>query len=193
MDFRGPFSGQVVCVGLPMYHFRDIRNDTPKISWQMTRSDQPTQPSDPVRVRAQKDGGKQFIFYPENDDLFMRTGQQVIQACQLGISIEVWLSELRDLVDYVASWARTPGSKVSTVFAEPRATRLVLFMVPKGEQFDFELADQLVVLEGELLTKFNVGNIETLQIPQSDLDRFIDQRHARCVYGQAEPHRPVEA
>ena len=37
------------------------------------------------------------VLRPSDNDLFLRTGKQVIDACKLDISIELWIHELASM------------------------------------------------------------------------------------------------
>jgi hypothetical protein len=72
---------------------------------------------------------------------------------------------------------------VRAAFCAPRGTRTVLFFIPVSDRFDFDLADELTVLNMELVNKFNIGMVEVRQIPWDEIDRFLDPGSARQVYG----------
>lgn len=146
---------------------------------------------DAVRVT---DSDPQVVLHPANDDLFVRTGRQVIGACRLGISVELWLRELDAALAKVREWAAARADSVRACYCAPRVERIMLFFCPKSEQFDFELADGLADLNVQLVKDFNVGMVEVSQVPWEELDRFVNLELARLVYGeQRRPHPPVEA
>ncbi|HXE54419.1 MAG TPA: hypothetical protein VN541_15460 [Tepidisphaeraceae bacterium] len=154
----------------------------------------PAKSKNKVHIDAALDGAREFVLHPESNDLFVRTGKQVIEACQLGISVEVWLTELSGMLERVIRWAGERATRVRSCFVSPAGSKTVLFFVPTSEQFDFDLADELTDLTSELLKEYNVGMVELGQIPWAELDRFLDPRTAIHIYGeQQEPHRSVEA
>ncbi|MFA7236228.1 MAG: hypothetical protein WC058_05120 [Phycisphaeraceae bacterium] len=53
----------------------------------------PSKPA-PVTIRNDVDGDRPLILHPEDNDLFVRTGRQVIDACGLHIGVELWLREM---------------------------------------------------------------------------------------------------
>ena len=145
-----------------------------------------------VHIQADRDGGRPFVLHPDDDDLFVRTGRQVIDACRLGISIDVWLEELTSLAGELRAWATERSTKVRACYLTTRSSRVVAFVAPTSPNFDFDLADELAVLNTALLRKFNVGMIELHQVPWGELDRFLDTETARLVYGE-HPTRPPQA
>jgi hypothetical protein len=139
-------------------------------------------------------GDPQVLLHPEDNDLMVRTGKQVIEACQLNISIELWKLEFDALCLSVKEWATKSNELARSVLIAPRGGKLALFVSPMGNTFDFDLADSLVQLNTLLAQKFNVGMVEILQIPSEEVDRFVDGSKARVLYGnQAGSHQPVEA
>jgi hypothetical protein len=148
----------------------------------------------PISIDESADGGRQVVLRPENNDIFIRTGRQVIAGCSLGISLDLWLDELNSMMSFVAQWAKEHSASVDACFIEPRPRCTMLFFVPKSAHFDFDLADELVKLNVQVVKDFNVGMVETHQIPDSELDRFLNPPMARQIYGDPRtPRSTVEA
>jgi len=149
-----------------------------------------------IHIDELKDGERQYVLRPENNDLFVRTGRQVIEACRLNISVDLWMTELTAMLNNVREWAGAHPAHVHSVYCAPKGARVVLFFMPPGEQFDFDLAEQLADLNRDLLTRFNVGAVEVHQIPWGERHRFLDLDTSWPVYGEHDergPHHPVEA
>lgn len=153
-----------------------------------------TQANAPVQIDGRKDADRPVVIRPADDDLFVRTGRQVIEACRLNISIEVWLSELEAMLAEVKAWAESRHERIRSCYCTPRGRKMVLFFVPLTGRFDFNLADELADLSSHLVKTFNVGMVETHQVPWDEVDRFLDVQNSQLVYGeQREPHPAVEA
>ncbi len=134
-----------------------------------------------------------MVLRPENNDLFIRTGKQVIEDCHLGVSLDVWLHEVDALQEHVRRWAETRADRTLCVYVVPRITKLVMFVMPAAGRFDFDLADEMAELNAHLARTFNTGPTEILQVPAGELDRFVSGGKARLLYGgQAESHPAVE-
>lgn len=145
-------------------------------------------------INEAKDGDTSYILHPDDNDLFFRTGKQIIESCQLGISIEVWIDELNSMVEHVRAWASGKNDRVRTCYCTPKGTKVVLFFSPNSAAFDFDLADCLSVLNLELIQKFNVGMVEVHQIPWNEIDRFVDTESTKLIYGEHfKPPAAVEA
>lgn len=145
-------------------------------------------------IRENADGASQFVLHPENDELFTRTGRQVIEACRLGISIEVWLHERDSMFDDVRRWIKDGRTgRISACYAVPRGVGIGLFFTPRRECYDFDLADELAKLNARLVRTFNIGPVEVLQLPEDELDRFIVLEEALRIYHHADPPRQTVA
>lgn len=137
----------------------------------------------PSKIDARADSDRTFVIAPENQDLFVRTGQQIIAHCQLGISVELWLIEIGALAERAREWCQQRPA-VRSCYCAPRGARVIFFVAPVAESFDFDLADAMALFTLDLLKSFNVGAIELLQVPWDNFDRFIDPETAQHVYGE---------
>lgn len=137
---------------------------------------------------------REFVLHPENNSNFVRTGRQIIEACQFDISISDWCEELKNMLEKVAIWSKKHADKVLACFATTYGAGIGLFFIPQSETFDFDLADELAQLTLILVRKFKVGMVESHQIPVSELDRFLIRENTCVVYTDANiTHKPVEA
>ncbi len=146
-----------------------------------------------IHIRKTAHSGTQFVLHPDGDELFTRTGRQVIEACRLGISIDVWLHECEDMLGHVVKWIRNQAGRVRRCYAVPRDAGLGLFFVPKSASFDFDLADELAKLNRTLVQSFNVGAVEIHQVPAEEIHRFLVPECSRQIYDADSAHQPVEA
>lgn len=131
-----------------------------------------------------RDGVSTFILRPDSNDLFFRTGRQIIESCQLGISIEVWIRELKAMVQHVANWCEQNKGCVRSCYCAPNRGTVVFFVSPKSDRCDFKLADALTDLNTIIVRQFNVGEVEVRQIPWKEIDRFLCPESAELVYGE---------
>lgn len=150
--------------------------------------------AEPIKIAAAQDADRQVVLHPSDDDLFIRTGRQVIEACGLHIGIELWLEELKEMINCVKQWCETHANAIDSCCVAPLGPRIAVFIIPTKETFDFDLADELADLNVALVQRFNLGMVETHQIPLTELDRFVDISIAKWVYGsKPTTHRTVEA
>jgi len=138
----------------------------------------------PIRIREDHDADRPVVLHSTSDDLFIRTGKQVIESCRLSIGIEVWLDEFKSMTDYIKTWSADRPS-IRACFCAPQGAKVVLFFVPRSAHFDFELANELADLNAQLLKDFSyVGMVEVGQVPWAEIDRFVDIDSARYICGE---------
>lgn len=145
------------------------------------------QKAEATRIDHVQDAQRPFVIAPENRDLFVRTGRQVIAACNTQLKIESWLELYEAMLGSVRDFAEEHGDHVAECYAVPRNAKTVLSFVPKSREFDFDLADQLAELQFDFQQRFEnlVGSIEIGQVPSWDLRRFLDPDEAQRIYPPA--------
>lgn len=141
------------------------------------------------RIDSEQDGERTFLLR-ENDDIYLRSGAQIIASCKLGLNVEAWMQEFQLAMEHIAAWASKNPSVRSCYFGPP-GSHLSLFFFPKSESFDFDLAFQLADLQAEVTRNFNVGAVELHQIPWREWERFLSVESSRWVYG--EKFKPCES
>jgi hypothetical protein len=141
-----------------------------------------------------RESDSSIVLHPENQDLFTRTGKQIIAACQMDISVQVWLDELQSMFAEVSEWCTRRADKIKCCLAQGRGAKVLLLFVPLSEKFDFALATELAVLNRELVTHLNIGMVELGQIPDSDISRFLEVERTKIIYGKSpQASEPVAA
>lgn len=138
------------------------------------------------------DAQRSYVITPENRDLFVRTGRQVIAACNTQMKIERWLEVYEAMLGAVRDFAADHADLVAECYAVPRNAKTVLSFVPKSKAFDFELASLIAVLQFDFQQRFAniVGAIELGQIPSWDLQRFLDPEESQRIYPDAPSSTP---
>ena len=147
------------------------------------------QKGEATRIDHLHDAQRPFVIAPENRDLFVRTGRQVIAACNTQLKIERWLEVYEAMLGSVRDFAEEHAGHVAECYAVPRDAKTVLSFVPKSKEFDFDLADELAALQFDFQQRFEnvVGSIEVGQVPAWDLRRFLDPDEAQRIYPDETP------
>lgn len=146
----------------------------------------------PIVIREEGQGERPVLLWPKDDDRFIRTARQVVEACELNIGFEVWLDELEALAAHVAAWASSRSAQILECYCVLRGTKTVFFFVPASPSYDFDLGEAMGGLSEDAAGKFNVGAIEFRQVPSTEKFRFFSPDTARRVYGEAAgPHSAV--
>jgi hypothetical protein len=143
------------------------------------------------------DADRPILLRPEDNDLFFRSGKQVVAACRSQVSVELWIQEANSMVQNVAKWAEEHSDKISACYVANTPTGPAFYFVRRTEGFDFDLADILVDLNTNLVKNFNVGMVSVHQIAATDAQRlFRSDNLPGQVYGTdptVDTHRAVEA
>ncbi len=141
-------------------------------------------PAEATRIDHARDAHRQFVIAPENKDLFVRTGLQVIAACDTQLRIERWLELYQAMLGSVRDFAEDHKDLIARCYAVPRDRKTVLSFVPRSNAFNFQLADELAKLQFDFQERFGnlVGTIEVGQVPGWDLERFLDPKASQLVY-----------
>ena len=137
-----------------------------------------------ARIDHLHDAHRQYVIAPANRDLFVRTGRQVIAACNMQMRVERWLEVYEAMLGVVFDFAQEHADHVAQCYAVPRNAKTILSFIPKSDAFDFDLADHLAELQADFQQRFcNIlGAIEIGQIPAWDVRRFLDPDAAQRIY-----------
>ncbi len=86
-------------------------------------------------IDSEKDGSRQFVLHPDDNDIFVRTGKQIIEGCRLSISIGVWLDELKGMFGYLGQWCSARPDLVQACLAVGRGSKVLVFspFIPSRE------------------------------------------------------------
>lgn len=121
-----------------------------------------------------RDGGRFVLFTPENQDRFLMTCVDAINAAHLGQSAVVLADEITQLLQFTAEWVRENVlDKIEACYVTLREGQVVFFFVPKSRSFDFELSDLLTKLDLSIVEKYDVP-CEVMQVPSEDLGNFVE-------------------
>ncbi len=136
-----------------------------------------------IRVDAQDD--RQVVFHPLNEDRFVMTCQQAIEAVTRGIGESVREDELKGLIAHVRDWSAKNKSLVSSCHMALRDGQIAIFVATSSEHYNHELADSLTELDVDLARTFPYSDCDVAQIPSdkpSVLAAFMDEAKALCLY-----------
>ena len=144
----------------------------------------PTKPKTPFTRIDHANDSQRYVIAPENLDLFVRTGHQVIAACNTQMRIERWLEVYEAMLGAVRDFSEDHSELIAECFAVPRNAKTVLSFVPVSEAFSFELAQDLAKLQFDFQRQFAniLGAIEVGQVPSWDLRRFLDPDSSQRIF-----------
>jgi len=145
----------------------------------------PSTPSNPTQkgeikvIHELQNAAHQYRIITADEEIIQRTSEQIVRACQLQISASAWQQNFSLMVEYVAAWCVQRTAEVTLALVDLRSEKIVFYIVPKSEQFDFKLATEQAELDIYLNTRGAIGYTETRQVPGWELDRFVSDRAYR--------------
>ena len=122
---------------------------------------------------------RQFRIITSSEDILHRTGQQIVAACQLQISVAAWHQNFELMIQHVAAWCEERADKIVAGLVNLRNDKTVFYIIPKSDEFDFELGREQAILDIYLNTRGGIGYAETRQIPVWEIQRFVSQNAYR--------------
>jgi len=115
----------------------------------------------------------QYRIITSGEDIIQRTGEQIVRACQLQISATAWYQNFDLMSEYVAKWCEERTGRVIAGLVGVRNDKTVFYIVPRSDEYDFDLGAEQAELDIFLNTRGGIGYVETRQVPVWELDRFI--------------------
>lgn len=141
---------------------------------------QPNVETDAVvaRIDEERDGERDIVMRKLSNDTFVRTGKQIIDACEMQIGFEAWQQNIADLWEQMIKVARDKREKVTSLYMLPRHGTVHVLFATRHDEFDFDLADELACWNIRFRRSRGMyGEIEAAQIPESELLQFVEREH----------------
>ncbi|MCG8408852.1 MAG: hypothetical protein MI923_26910 [Phycisphaerales bacterium] len=129
---------------------------------------------------------RSVLISPENEDRFVLSCKETIQAVQSGLGEIAFQAELKELIKHISEWVTKRIESLHACYLASRDGDLVVFSVPKSDQYDNLLADELTELDVELAEKFQYWRCQVVQIPgksSTELAAFLDEEQALAFHG----------
>lgn len=116
---------------------------------------------------------EEFVaFADRNQNHFLSTGRQALEALREASSLFVWFEEAKAMMRFVATWA-TNRPSVADLYIWPSGNKLKIGVVPAKGKYDFDLGDEATDLLSEIHARFAVGHVEFMQVPPNSRERFV--------------------
>jgi hypothetical protein len=151
-----------------------------------------TKQSSPVQLKAEH-GSRQVVITTEQEDRFVMSCANAVEACLRHKSEKIVRSDIEKMIAHSRAWSAERGERISAAFIGPHESKITVFVVPKSEGFDFDLAEEVAELAHDLSRTYQAVWSDALEVPGGDdesLRTFIDFETVIPIYGQtAEPPR----
>lgn len=116
---------------------------------------------------------RQYRIITSEEEIILRTGEQIVRACQLEMNVSAWNQNFRLMAAHVAKWCADRPDKVAMALVELRSDKTVFYIIPVLDHYDFDLGGEQADLDIFLNTRGGIGYSETRQVPLWELDRFV--------------------
>jgi hypothetical protein len=134
----------------------------------------------PARVLHElQDAARNYRIITSDEEIFHRTGAQIVSACRLQMTVSAWLQNWDLAVEYVRKWCVDNADRLAIVLVDFRSGKTVFYVAPRSDTFDGDLADRQSELDLWLNTRGAIGYAETRQIPPWDLKKFVSSEALR--------------
>lgn len=120
-----------------------------------------------------QDAARQFRIITSGEDIIQRTGEQVVRACQLQMSVAAWQQNFDLMVQHVEAWCKERADRVLAALVALRSDKIVFYIIPKSEGYDFGLGREQADLDIHMNTRGGIGYAETRQVPRWEFARFV--------------------
>ncbi len=111
-----------------------------------------------------------------DDSAIERTASELIEGSQLLGNRDLWVANFKATVERVRSWCDRLSSSVRMTLVDIRSTKVSFYVVPASSRYDLDLGAEMTNLEVELEGSAGIGPVDTIQVPDRSLPRFIGPR-----------------
>ncbi len=108
-----------------------------------------------------------------------RTASELIEGSKLLSNRELWTSNFRATIQRVRQWCAHFSDQIQVALVDIRSNKVVFYFVPQSDRYDLDLGRAMTTLEVELGGSEGIGYVETLQVPERSLERFVGPRSLR--------------
>ncbi len=116
---------------------------------------------------------QQYRIITSNEEIILRTGEQIVQSCQLEMNVVAWSQNFKLMADHVKEWCENRAARIAMALVELRNDKTVFYIIPAQDHYDFDLGGEQAELDIFLNTRGGIGYAETRQVPIWELDRFV--------------------
>ncbi len=102
-----------------------------------------------------------------------RTAAELFEGTRLLKNRDLWIANFAATIARVRSWCQEQAARLRSVYVDVRSNKVVFYLVSDSDRFDLTLDEAMTYLEVELGGSAGIGYVETLQIPERSLDRFV--------------------
>lgn len=105
-----------------------------------------------------------------------RTALELVEASKLLSNRDLWVANFRATITRVRDWCNQSSARIRLALVDIRSNKILFYFVPQSDRYDLTLGGQMTSLEVELGGSAGIGYVETLQVPERSLERFVGPR-----------------
>jgi hypothetical protein len=111
-----------------------------------------------------------------------RTARELCEGSKLLGNRNLWVANFTATIGRVRAWCEERRDRMRMALVDIRSNKVVFYIVPRSSRYDLPLGDDMTALEVELGGGAGIGYVETLQVPERSLERFVGEKSLR-VWG----------
>ena len=137
-------------------------------------------------IRLNFDSDEQVLVTPRDGDRFVTTSREAALACRSVLDSEQWKQELDAFLRHIHEWCKQRSGTVVLCYVGVSSEGLTVVMVTKGEDYRFDLDDEITKLDIELANEFPSCRADVLQSPEcppESMVPYVELSRALLVYG----------
>ncbi len=142
-----------------------------------------TSKSSVLRLNWKEDDDTKVVVTPSNQDRYVKSVKNVIEACQAQEAAERSIAQFQYLLTRLGEWVRDHHDKIAQAYVTVRDVTFLFLVVQKSKAYDAELEEALtdVDLEIALSDEFSALRLSVLALPSVAPDSrcaFLDDNFA---------------
>lgn len=112
----------------------------------------------------------------KDNSVVERTARDVVEGTTLLGNWELWRQNFKANIERVRRWCGERQGLLKMALVDIRSNKTVFYFVPESSRYDLELGSAMTDLEVELTGSGGIGYVETLQVPERSMERFVGRR-----------------
>lgn len=129
---------------------------------------------------------QQVVVTDEDGDRWVTTVREAANASRSALDQKEWKSEFEGFLAHIHEWAKKRADVVSAAYVGIGAEGLTGVIVTKGQEYRYDLDDEVTNLDIELANKFPNCRADVLQSPEGEPESripYLAAERALQVYG----------
>jgi hypothetical protein len=136
---------------------------------------EPTQKKDGIPEIHAHESNRRYRLIGKDKTEIERTAAELFQGSNLLANQTLWVSNFRATLSQVRTWCDMHKEVLRLALVDVRSSKVVFYFVPDSARYDLPLGKQMTDLEVNLRGSAGLGYVETLQVPERSIERFVGE------------------